>query len=183
MRIGQGYDVHRLVEGRKLIIGGVDIPYEKGLLGHSDADVLLHAVMDALLGAAALGDIGQHFPDSDERYKGISSIALLKEVGKILQENGYMIENIDSTVIAQRPKLLPYRPQMAENIAAALGIEKEQVSVKATTEEGLGFTGTGEGISAQAIALLSSVADYAPEDRVGIISGGCGGCPGCIQQQ
>ena len=113
MRIGQGYDVHRLVEGRKLIIGGVDIPYEKGLLGHSDADVLLHAVMDALLGAAALGDIGQHFPDSDERYKGISSIALLKEVGKILQENGYMIENIDSTVIAQRPKLLPYRPQMA----------------------------------------------------------------------
>ena len=183
MRIGQGYDVHRLVEGRKLIIGGVGIPYEKGLLGHSDADVLLHAVMDALLGAAALGDIGQHFPDSDERYKGISSIALLKEVGKILQENGYMIENIDSTVIAQRPKLLPYRPQMAENIAAALGIEKEQVSVKATTEEGLGFTGTGEGISAQAIALLSSVADYAPEDRVGIISGGCGGCPGCRQQQ
>ena len=180
MRIGQGYDVHRLVEGRRLIIGGVDIPYEKGLLGHSDADVLLHAVMDALLGAAALGDIGQHFPDSDERYKGISSIALLKEVGKILQENGYMIENIDSTVIAQRPKLLPYRPQMAENIAAALGIEKEQVSV---TEEGLGFTGTGEGISAQAIALLSSVADYAPEDRVGIISGGCGGCPGCRQQQ
>ena len=183
MRIGQGYDVHRLVEGRKLIIGGVDIPYEKGLLGHSDADGLLHAVMDALLGAAALGDIGQHFPDSDERYKGISSIALLKKVGKILQENGYMIENIDSTVIAQRPKLLPYRPQMAENIAAALGIEKEQVSVKATTEEGLGFTGTGEGISAQAIALLSSVADYAPEDRVGIISGGCGGCPGCRQQQ
>lgn len=183
MRIGQGYDVHRLVEGRRLIIGGVDIPYEKGLLGHSDADVLLHAVMDALLGAAALGDIGQHFPDSDERYKGISSIALLKEVGKILQENGYMIENIDSTVIAQRPKLLLYRPQMAENIAAALGIEKEQVSVKATTEEGLGFTGTGEGISAQAIALLSSVADYAPEDRVGIISGGCGGCPGCRQQQ
>ena len=182
MRIGQGYDVHRLVEGRKLIIGGVDIPYEKGLLGHSDADVLLHAVMDALLGAAALGDIGQHFPDSDEGYKGISSIALLKEVGKILQENGYMIENIDSTVIAQRPKLLPYRPQMAENIAAALGIEKEQVSVKATTEEGLGFTGTGEGISAQAIALLSSVADYAPEDRVGVISGGCGGCPGCKQQ-
>ena len=183
MRIGQGYDVHRLVEGRKLIIGGVDIPYEKGLSGHSDADVLIHAVMDALLGAAALGDIGQHFPDSDERYKGISSIALLKEVGKILQENGYMIENIDSTVIAQRPKLLPYRPQMAENIAAALGIEKEQVSVKATTEEGLGFTGTGEGISAQAIALLSSVADYAPDDRVGIISGGCGGCPGCRQQQ
>ena len=182
MRIGQGYDVHRLVEGRKLILGGVEIPYEKGLLGHSDADVLLHAVMDALLGAAALGDIGQHFPDSDERYKGISSVELLKEVGKILQENGYLIENIDSTVIAQRPKLLPYRPQMAKNIADALGIEPDQVSVKATTEEGLGFTGAGEGISAQAIALLSSVADYAPEDRVGIISGGCGGCPGCRQQ-
>ena len=165
MRIGQGYDVHRLVEGRKLILGGVEIPYEKGLLGHSDADVLLHAVMDALLGAAALGDIGQHFPDSDERYKGISSVELLKEVGKILQENGYLIENIDSTVIAQRPKLLPYRPQMAKNIADALGIEPDQ-----------------EGISAQAIALLSSVADYAPEDRVGVISGGCGGCPGCKQQ-
>ena len=182
MRIGQGYDVHCLVEGRKLILGGVEIPYEKGLLGHSDADVLLHAVMDALLGAAALGDIGQHFPDSDERYKGISSVELLKEVGKILQENGYLIENIDSTVIAQRPKLLPYRPQMAKNIADALEIEPDQVSVKATTEEGLGFTGTGEGISAQAIALLSSVADYAPEDRVGVISGGCGGCPGCKQQ-
>ncbi len=182
MRIGQGYDVHRLVEGRKLILGGVEIPYEKGLLGHSDADVLLHAVMDALLGAAALGDIGQHFPDSDERDKGISSVELLKEVGKILQENGYLIENIDSTVIAQRPKLLPYRPQMAKNIADALGIEPDQVSVKATTEEGLGFTGAGEGISAQAIALLSSVADYALEDRVGVISGGCGGCPGCKQQ-
>ena len=182
MRIGQGYDVHRLVEGRKLILGGVEIPYEKGLLGHSDADVLLHAVMDALLGAAALGDIGQHFPDSDERYKGISSVELLKEVGKILQENGYLIENIDSTVIAQRPKLLPYRPQMAKNIADALGIEPDQVSVKATTEEGLGFTGAGEGISAQAIALLSSVADYALEDRVGVISGGCGDCPGCKQQ-
>ena len=151
MRIGQGYDVHRLVEGRKLILGGVEIPYEKGLLGHSDADVLLHAVMDALLGAAALGDIGQHFPDSDERYKGISSVELLKEVGKILQENGYLIENIDSTVIAQRPKLLPYRPQMAKNIADALGIEPDQVSVKATTEEGLGFTGERLGIKAVAV--------------------------------
>ena len=179
MRIGQGYDVHRLVEGRKLIIGGVDIPYEKGLLGHSDADVLLHAVMDALLGAAALGDIGQHFPDSDERYKGISSIALLKKVGKILQENGYMIENIDSTVIAQRPKLLPYRPQMAENIAAALGIEKEQVSVKATTEEGLGFTGSGEGISSQAVCMLSSIREWsvmAASSEEGCKS--CGGCRG-----
>ena len=154
MRIGQGYDVHRLVEGRKLILGGVEIPYEKGLLGHSDADVLLHAVMDALLGAAALGDIGQHFPDSDERYKGISSVELLKEVGKILQENGYLIENIDSTVIAQRPKLLPYRPQMAKNIADALGIEPDQVSVKATTEEHLGFTGDGSGMAAHAVALV-----------------------------
>ena len=179
MRIGQGYDVHRLVEGRKLIIGGVDIPYEKGLLGHSDADVLLHAVMDALLGAAALGDIGQHFPDSDERYKGISSIALLKEVGKILQENGYMIENIDSTVIAQRPKLLPYRPQMAENIAAALGIEKEQVSVKATTEEGLGFTGNGEGISSQAICMLTSPFDLTAQ----AVSNGCAGCSGCAARR
>ena len=146
MRIGQGYDVHRLTEGRKLILGGVDIPYEKGLLGHSDADVLLHAIMDALLGAAALGDIGQHFPDSDEAYKGISSLSLLKRVGEILAENGFLIENIDSTVIAQKPKLLPYRPGMMENIADALGLERDRVSVKATTEEGLGFTGNGEGI-------------------------------------
>lgn len=177
MRIGQGYDVHRLVEGRKLILGGVEIPWEKGLLGHSDADVLLHAVMDALLGAAALGDIGQHFPDTDEKYKGISSIELLKRVREILAENGFLIENIDSTIIAQKPKLLPYRPKMAENIAAALGIETDQVSVKATTEEGLGFTGAGEGIAAQAICLLSSVADYSLEDRM--VPGGCGGCPGC----
>lgn len=177
MRIGQGYDVHRLVEGRKLILGGVEIPYEKGLLGHSDADVLLHAIMDALLGAAALGDIGQHFPDTDEKYKGISSLELLRRVGEILGENGFLIENIDSTVIAQRPKLLSYRPMMTENIAGALGIEKDQVSVKATTEEGLGFTGTGEGIAAQAVCLLSSVADYNLDDRSQ--SGSCGGCPGC----
>ena len=154
MRIGQGYDVHRLVEGRKLILGGVEIPYEKGLLGHSDADVLLHAVMDALLGAAALGDIGQHFPDSDERYKGISSVELLKDVGKILQENGYVIENIDSTVIAQRPKLRGYISQMEENIADTLGLDPEQVNVKATTEEGLGFTGAGEGMACHAVCLL-----------------------------
>jgi len=178
MRIGQGYDVHRLVEGRKLILGGVEIPYEKGLLGHSDADVIVHAIMDALLGAAALGDIGEHFPDTDEKYKGISSIELLKHVGGLLAENGFMIENIDSTIIAQRPKLLHYRPQMMENIAAALGIEKNQVCVKATTEEGMGFTGTGEGISAQAICLLSTVADYNIDDRMGR-DGGCGGCPGC----
>ena len=176
MRIGQGYDVHRLVEDRKLIIGGVEIPYEKGLLGHSDADVLVHAVMDALLGAAALGDIGQHFPDTDERYRGISSIRLLEHVGSLLAEHGFIIENIDSTIIAQRPKLAPYRPQMAVNIAKALGIEISQVCVKATTEEGLGFTGNGEGISSQAICLLSTVADFNLDDRSGC---GCGGCSGC----
>jgi len=188
MRIGQGYDVHRLVEGRKLILGGVEIPYEKGLLGHSDADVLLHAVMDALLGAAALGDIGQHFPDSDERYKGISSVELLKEVGKILQENGYLIENIDSTVIAQRPKLLPYRPQMAKNIADALGIEPDQVSVKATTEEGLGFTGQGQGISSQAICLLETIDNFdyrssrVVDDTVENAANPCMGCMGCAKR-
>lgn len=155
MRIGQGYDVHRLTEGRDLILGGVKVPYEMGLLGHSDADVLVHAVMDALLGAAALGDIGQHFPDTDPRYEGISSIALLEQVGQILEAHGYGVENIDSTIIAQRPKLAAYRPLMAENIAAALHLEKDRVSVKATTEEGLGFTGSGEGIAAQAVALLN----------------------------
>ena len=154
MRIGIGYDVHRLVEGRKLILGGVEIPYEKGLLGHSDADVLVHAVMDALLGAAALGDIGQHFPDNDPEYKGISSILLLQKVGGLLKKNGYRVVNIDSIVIAQRPKLLPYRPQMAENMAKALGIPVGCVSVKATTEEGMGFTGTGDGMASQAVVLL-----------------------------
>ena len=154
MRIGQGYDVHRLTEGRKLILGGVEIPYEKGLLGHSDADVLLHAVMDALLGAAALGDIGQLFPDTDEAYKGISSMKLLARVGEELAENGFLIENIDSTIVAQKPKLLPYRPRMAENIALALGLEADRVSVKATTEEGMGFTGAKEGMAAMAVALL-----------------------------
>lgn len=177
MRIGQGYDVHRLVEERELILGGVNIPYEKGLLGHSDADVLVHAVMDALLGAAALGDIGQHFPDTDPAYKGISSIELLKHVGRLLEEQGYVIENIDATIIAQRPKLAAYRPQMAENIAKALRISKDQVSIKATTEEGLGFTGRGEGISSQAIALLASVKDYYWDDRMS--TQGCPGCGGC----
>ena len=181
MRIGQGYDVHKLVEGRDLILGGVTVPYEKGLLGHSD--VLVHAVMDALLGAAALGDIGQHFPDTDPKYKGISSIALLKEVGALLEKEGYIIENIDATIIAQRPKLAAYRPQMAKNIAEALHLEVNQVSVKATTEEGLGFTGSGEGISSQAITLLSHMRDFAADDRMvyrdDAYSGGCGGCPGC----
>ncbi|MBQ8813329.1 MAG: 2-C-methyl-D-erythritol 2,4-cyclodiphosphate synthase [Lachnospiraceae bacterium] len=157
MRIGIGYDVHRLVEGRKLILGGVEIPYEKGLLGHSDADVLVHAVMDALLGAAALGDIGQHFPDNDPEYKGISSILLLRKVSELLKKNGYRVVNIDSIVIAQRPKLLPYRPQMAENMAEALGIPVGCVSVKATTEEGMGFTGTGDGMASQAVVLLEEI--------------------------
>lgn len=153
-RIGQGYDVHRLVEGRALILGGVDIPFEKGLLGHSDADVLVHAVMDALLGAAALPDIGQQFPDSDVRYAGADSLLLLKKVGGLVSAAGYEIGNIDSTVIAQRPKLAGYIPQMRENIAAVLGIEAQRVNVKATTEERLGFTGEGLGIAAQAVALL-----------------------------
>ena len=154
MRIGMGYDVHRLVEDRDLIIGGVSIPYEKGLLGHSDADVLLHAISDALLGAAALGDIGKHFPDTDPAYKGISSLILLQKVGELLEEKGFLIENIDATIIAQAPKMRPHIDTMRENIAQALGIMVEQVNVKATTEEGLGFTGAGEGISAQAICLL-----------------------------
>lgn len=146
MRVGMGYDVHKLVEGRKLILGGVEIPYEKGLLGHSDADVMLHAVMDALLGAAALGDIGLHFPDTDPKYKGASSIKLLEHVGRLLEENGYVIENIDATIIAQRPKMRPHIDQMRENMAKALKIDVDQINVKATTEEGLGFTGSGEGI-------------------------------------
>ncbi len=154
MRVGMGYDVHRLVEGRKLILGGVDIPFEKGLLGHSDADVLLHAVMDALLGAAALGDIGRHFPDTDPKYKGISSMELLKNVGKLLKTKGVQIGNIDVVLICQEPKIAPYREQMVKNIADALQINLSQVNVKATTEEGLGFTGDGLGISAQAIALI-----------------------------
>lgn len=154
MRIGMGYDVHRLTEDRKLILGGVDIPYEKGLLGHSDADVLVHAVMDALLGASALGDIGKHFPDTDPAYKGISSILLLEHVGKLLVDNGFTIGNIDATIIAQRPKMAPHIMQMRENMARALNIDLNQINVKATTEEGLGFTGTGEGISSQAICLL-----------------------------
>lgn len=154
MRIGLGYDVHRLVNDRDLILGGVNIPYELGLLGHSDADVLLHAIMDSLLGAAALGDIGKHFPDTDARYKGISSIKLLEEVGKLIRENGYKIENIDSTIIAQKPKMANYIPTMRENIAKALDISIDQINVKATTEEGLGFTGESKGISSQSICLL-----------------------------
>ena len=154
MRIGMGYDVHKLVEERDLILGGVKIPYELGLLGHSDADVLLHAIIDALLGASALGDIGKHFPDTDPKYKGISSIELLKHVGNLLNTHNYKIGNIDATIIAQKPKMAPHIPTMRENIASALNISLDQINVKATTEEGLGFTGEGLGISSQAICLL-----------------------------
>lgn len=183
MRIGMGYDVHRLVEGRKLILGGVEIPYEKGLLGHSDADVLLHAIMDALLGAAALGDIGKHFPDTDERYRGISSIVLLKHVAALLEEHNFIIENIDATVIAQRPKLLPFMTQMKKNIAEALNLEESRVNIKATTEEGLGFTGTGEGISSQAVCLLEPLLDVIANDRMQAGMAGCAGCPGCRREE
>lgn len=155
MRVGMGYDVHKLVENRDLILGGVKIPYSLGLLGHSDADVLLHAIMDSLLGAAALGDIGKHFPDSDDRYKGISSIELLKHVGSLLKENDWLIENIDSTIIAQKPKMAPHIENMRKNISEALNIDIGQINVKATTEEGLGFTGEGKGISSQSICLLT----------------------------
>jgi len=190
MRIGTGYDVHRLTEDRLLILGGVTIPYEKGLLGHSDADVLVHAIMDALLGAAALGDIGKHFPDSDPEYKGISSMKLLSHVRALLEQNGYLVGNIDSTIVAQAPKLASFLPQMIENIAEVLGIDPSQVSVKATTEERLGFTGSGEGIAAQAVCLLNSVRDeleYASFDydcndvRVSEagMQGACAGCQGC----
>ena len=172
MRVGLGYDVHKLTEGRDLILGGVKIPYEKGLLGHSDADVLLHAIMDALLGAAALGDIGKHFPDTDERYRGISSMELLKHVGKLLEEKLYLIENIDATIIAQRPKMLPYIEQMRENIAEVLGLEKEQINIKATTEEGLG-------ISSQAICAIESMRTMSYQVFAEESAGGCQGCGGC----
>ncbi len=177
MRVGIGYDVHRLVEERDLILGGVKIPYEKGLLGHSDADVLIHAIMDALLGAAALGDIGKHFPDTDSKYKGISSIHLLEQVKKRLEEQMYLIGNIDATIIAQKPKLASYIEQMEETIASTLKIERNQVNIKATTEEGLGFTGSGEGISAQAIVLLETVENYRYLDIQ--LEKNCTGCKGC----
>ncbi len=176
MRVGMGYDVHRLVEGRDMIIGGVKIPYEKGLLGHSDADVLLHAISDALLGAAALGDIGKHFPDSDPAYKGISSLILLEKVGQLIEEKGFLIENIDATIIAQAPKMRPHIDSMRENIANALGITVEQVNVKATTEEGLGFTGSGEGISSQAICMLTSPYNLVAEDVQAVKCAGCAVC-------
>ena len=178
MRVGMGYDVHRLTENRDLIIGGVKIPYEKGLLGYSDADVLLHAIMDALLGAAAMGDIGKHFPDTDPAYEGASSMKLLEHVEKLLEEENYQIINIDATIIAQRPKMAPHIPQMVENVARVLKLEKNQVNIKATTEEGLGFTGTGEGISSQAICALMPITSYIDDDRA---VAGCGGCGGCMR--
>ncbi|MCD3350722.1 2-C-methyl-D-erythritol 2,4-cyclodiphosphate synthase [Clostridium botulinum D/C] len=156
MRIGMGYDVHKLCTNRKLILGGVEIPYELGLLGHSDADVLVHAIMDSLLGAAALGDIGKHFPDTDNKFKEISSLLLLKEVSKLLNKTSYKIVNIDATIIAQKPKMAPYIPEMIKNISDALNIEKTQINIKATTEEGLGFTGENLGISSQSICLIVS---------------------------
>jgi len=180
MRVGMGYDVHRLVENRDLVLGGVKIPYEKGLLGHSDADVLLHAIMDALLGAAALGDIGKHFPDTDDKYKGASSIELLKQVSRLLEEECYMVENIDATIIAQKPKMRGYIEEMEKNIAETLGLEKNQVNVKATTEEGLGFTGSGEGISAQAVCVVSSMYEHMSKN---LAETGCASCGGCKKQE
>lgn len=207
MRVGMGYDVHRLAEGRKLILGGVEIPHTLGLLGHSDADVLVHAVMDALLGAAALGDIGKHFPDTDPQYKGISSMKLLEHVGSLIEQEGYVIENIDATIIAQKPKLRPYIDEMEQNIAAVLKLERNQVNVKATTEEGLGFTGVEQGMASQAVCSLTglyegsflaseSISDTRVSDGMetnDLLSGGtrkdkalmsekqqnCAGCPGC----
>ena len=177
MRVGMGYDVHKLVEDRDLILGGVKISYEKGLLGHSDADVLLHAIMDALLGAAALGDIGRHFPDTDPQYKGISSIKLLEHVGKLIEDNLYVIGNIDATIIAQRPKMAPHIEQMRMNVVEVLHVDISQVNIKATTEEGLGFTGSGAGISAQAIAALDTIENCSYV--VGPEEGRCAGCSGC----
>ena len=175
MRVGTGYDVHKLVEGRDLILGGVKIPHEKGLLGHSDADVLLHAIMDALLGAAALGDIGLHFPDTDDTYKGANSMELLKVVGDKVAKEGYWIENIDATVIAQRPKLRPFIDEMRENVASALDLNVNQVNIKATTEEHLGFTGREEGISSQAVCLLTS-----PMEQSWPVNA-CSTCKGCAR--
>ena len=173
MRVGLGYDVHKLVEDRDLILGGVKVPHTLGLLGHSDADVLVHAIMDALLGAAAMGDIGKHFPDTDEAYKGADSMVLMARVRELIEEKGYVIENIDATIIAQKPKLRPYIDQMEENIAKVLRIERDQINVKATTEERLGFTGREEGMAAQAICSLMTM--YEASMPVGC-EGGCGGC-------
>ena len=180
MRIGTGYDVHKLVEGRKLILGGVEVPHTLGLLGHSDADVLLHAIMDAILGAAGMGDIGKHFPDTDEAYRGISSMKLLEHVGALIADKGYVVGNIDATVIAQKPKLRPYIGQMEKNVASVLGISVDQVNIKATTEEGLGFTGREEGISSQAVCLLESF--YESSVAVADSANRCSSCQGCSKE-
>lgn len=177
MRVGMGYDVHRLAPGCPLVLGGVTFDYEKGLVGHSDADVLVHAIMDALLGAASLGDIGAHFPDTDDAYKGISSMVLLGNVRELLSENCYMIENIDATIIAQAPKMAPHISQMRQNIADVLQIETQQINIKATTEEGLGFTGSGEGISSHAICMLSSMFEHMRP-----ASSSCSSCGGCTKE-
>ncbi|MCI9527447.1 MAG: 2-C-methyl-D-erythritol 2,4-cyclodiphosphate synthase [Lachnospiraceae bacterium] len=181
MRVGIGYDVHRLVENRKLILGGVEVAHSLGLEGHSDADVLVHAIMDALLGAAALGDIGKHFPDTDAAYKGISSMKLLAYVAELLQQQGYVVENIDATIIAQKPKLRPFIAQMERNIADVLSIAKEQINVKATTEEGLGFSGRQEGISAQAICALAGL--YEASAPAYDSARNCEACGGCARQE
>ena len=181
MRVGIGYDVHRLVENRKLILGGVEVAHSLGLEGHSDADVLVHAIMDALLGAAALGDIGKHFPDTDAAYKGISSMKLLAYVAELLQQQGYVVENIDATIIAQKPKLRPFIAQMERNIADVLSIAKEQINVKATTEEGLGFSGRQEGISAQAICALAGL--YEASAPAYDSARKCEACGGCARQE
>ena len=182
MRIGHGYDVHRLTEGRKLILGGVDIPYEKGLLGHSDADVLAHAIMDSILGALALGDIGKLFPDNDPDYEGADSMKLMEKVISVMTEKGWKIGNIDSTICAQKPKLAPYIEDMRKNIAECLELPVNRVNVKATTEEKLGFTGAGLGISSQAVCLLETVGNY-DYDVMGMNQGGCAGCQGCPVRQ
>lgn len=181
MRVGIGYDVHKLVKDRKLILGGVEIAHDLGLLGHSDADVLVHAIMDALLGAASLGDIGRHFPDTDDAYRGISSMKLLAHVGELLHQHGYVVENIDATIIAQKPKLRPFIAQMEQNIAQVLSISENQVNVKATTEEGLGFTGSQEGISSQAICSLISL--YEGSAAVYDSERNCQGCGGCMKKE
>ncbi len=182
MRVGMGYDVHRLIKGRRLILAGVEIPHELGLLGHSDADVAVHAIMDALLGAAALGDIGKHFPDTDEKYAGISSLKLLEYVRGLLEQEHYLIENIDATIVAQKPKLRPYINEMEQKVAQTLRLSKDQVNIKATTEEGLGFTGTEQGIAAYAVCSLSSMYEGSFTAAVSE-EGGCAGCAGCPAHQ
>lgn len=187
MRVGMGYDVHKLVKDRKLILGGVEIPYEKGLLGHSDADCLVHAIMDAILGAVAMGDIGQHFPDTDPKFKGADSMVLMAEVLRLISEKGYVVGNVDATIIAQKPKMAPYLPEMKKRIAEVLQITEDSVNVKATTEEGLGFTGSGEGIACQAVVLLDTFENVSytavSADADGNVIDGrpCSSCGGCTE--